>query len=67
MGWCMSRMIDRLVNELAENDMVTIRKMRKPELVKMTESLLKDNYRELHDETIIELYELQFDTYLNVR
>jgi len=63
----MSRMIDRLVNELAENDMVTIRKMRKPELVKMTESLLKDNYRELHDETIIELYELQFDTYLNVR
>jgi hypothetical protein len=63
----MSRMIDRLVNELTENDMVTIRKMKKSELVKMTEALLKDNYRELHDETIVELYELQFDTYLNVR
>ena len=60
----MSRLIDRLIQELSDNDMVTIKKMKKSELIKMTEALLKDNYRELHNDTIVELYELQFNTLL---
>jgi hypothetical protein len=60
----MSRMINRLVKELTENDMVTIKKMKKPDLLIMTATLLEENYRELHDDTIVELYELQFNTHL---
>ena len=60
----MSRFIESLIGDLVVNDMATIKKMKKSELIKMTEALLKDNYRELHDESIVELYELQFDTHL---
>jgi hypothetical protein len=60
----MSRFIETLVNELAENDMTYIKKMKKQDIIALTESLLKDNYRELHDDSIVELYELQFDTHL---
>ena len=60
----MSRFVEGLIDELVVNDMVTIKKMKKSELLKMTEELLKDNYRELHDDSIVELYELQFDTTL---
>jgi hypothetical protein len=60
----MSRFVEGLIDDLVVNDMVTIKKMKKSELIKMTEALLKDNYRELHDDSIVELYELQFDTHL---
>lgn len=60
----MSRFIEDLIGDLVVNDMATIKKMKKAELIKMTEALLKDNYRELHDDSIVELYELQFDTHL---
>jgi hypothetical protein len=60
----MSKFVEGLIDELVVNDMVTIKKMKKSELLKMTEELLKDNYRELHDDSIVELYELQFDTHL---
>jgi hypothetical protein len=60
----MSKFVEGLIDELVVNDMVTIKKMKKSELLKMTEELLKDNYRELHDDSIVELYELQFDTTL---
>jgi len=62
----MSVQINRLIADLVDNDMLTIKKMKKVELIKMTEVLLKDNYRELHNDSIVELYELQFDTHLVV-
>ena len=62
----MSVQINRLIADLVDNDMLTIKKMKEVELIKMTEVLLKDNYRELHNDSIVELYELQFDTHLVV-
>jgi len=60
----MSKFIEGLIGDLVVNDMATIKKMKKSELIKMAEALLTDNYRELHDDSIVELYELQFDTNL---
>jgi hypothetical protein len=60
----MSRFIESLVNDLAKKDMAYINKMKKRDVLIMAEELLKDNYRELTDDTIINLYELQFDTHL---
>jgi len=60
----MSRAIDRLISELVGDNMLLVKKMKKTELIKLTETLLKDNYRELHDDSIVELYELQFNTNL---
>jgi hypothetical protein len=60
----MSLMIDRLISELAAEDMGIIRKMKKADIIALTEALLKENLRELHDESIIEMYEEKFDTHL---
>jgi hypothetical protein len=60
----MSTFIESLIGDLVDNDMATIKKMKKAELIKIAETLLRDNYRELHDDSIVELYELQFDTHL---
>lgn len=60
----MSLMIDRLISELAAEDMSIIRKMKKADIIALTEALLKENLRELHDESIIEMYEEKFDTHL---
>ena len=57
-------MIDRLISELAAEDMGIIRKMKKADIIALTEALLKENLRELHDESIIEMYEEKFDTHL---
>jgi len=56
--------IEDLIVDLVANDMLVIKKMKKVELIKITEALLKDNYRELHDDSIVEIYELQFETHL---
>ena len=60
----MSRMINRLISEIVENDMVMVKKMKKSELLELTKVLMVDNMRELHDESIIEMYEQQFETHL---
>lgn len=60
----MSRMIDRLISELANEDMGIIRKMKKADIILLTEALLKENLRELHDDTIVEMYEQKFNTHL---
>jgi hypothetical protein len=57
-------MIDRLISELAAEDMGIIRKMKKADIIALTEALLKENLRELHDESIIEMYEEKFETHL---
>jgi len=60
----MSRQIDRLITELVDKDMLIVKKMKKAELLELTKVLMKDNMRELHDETIVEIYEEQFETHL---
>jgi len=64
MGWCMSKQIDRLISELVAEDMLVVKKMKKSELIELTKVLMVDNMRELHDESIIEMYEQQFETHL---
>jgi bifunctional DNA-binding transcriptional regulator/antitoxin component of YhaV-PrlF toxin-antitoxin module len=60
----MSRMINRLIAEIVEDDMLVVKKMKKAELLELTKTLMQDNLRELHDESIVEMYEEQFDTHL---
>ena len=60
----MSRQIDRLITELVEEDMLIVKKMKKVELVELTKVLMGDNMRELHDESIVEMYEEKFETHL---
>jgi len=60
----MSRMINRLIAEIVEDDMVMVKKMKKAELLELTKVLMKDNLRECHDESIVEMYEEQFNTHL---
>jgi hypothetical protein len=60
----MSRQIDRLITELVEEDMLIVKKMKKVELVELTKVLMVDNMRELHDESIVEMYEEKFETHL---
>ena len=60
----MSKQIDRLISELVAEDMLIVKKMKKVELVELTKVLMVDNMRELHDESIIEMYEQQFETHL---
>jgi hypothetical protein len=57
-------MINRLIAEIVEDDMVMVKKMKKAELLELTKVLMKDNLRELHDESIVEMYEEQFNTHL---
>jgi hypothetical protein len=60
----MSRQIDRLITELVAEDMLVVKKMKKLELLELTKVLMVDNMRELHDDTIVEMYEEQFETHL---
>ena len=60
----MSKQIDRLIHELVAEDMLVVKKMKKIELIKLTKVLMVDNMRELHDDTIVEMYEEQFETHL---
>ena len=60
----MSRQIDRLISELVAEDMLVVKKMKKVELIELTKVLMVDNMRELHDESIVEMYEEKFETHL---
>jgi hypothetical protein len=61
----MSRMIDRLINELVEDGMIQMKKLKKAELIDLTKDLLTDNFRELTDDTIIKIYEERYNTNLS--
>ncbi len=58
----MSRKIDHFIAELIADDMADISKMKKTELKGLVRELLENNYRELSNETIVELYENNFNT-----
>lgn len=62
----MSRKIDHFIAELIANDMLDINKMKKDDLKVLARQLLENNYRELHNDTIVELYENTFDTYVRM-
>jgi DNA-binding HxlR family transcriptional regulator len=61
----MSKMINRLINELVEDGMVQMKKLKKAELIDLTKDLLTDNLRELTDDTIIKIYEERYNTNLS--
>jgi hypothetical protein len=61
----MSRMIDRLIAEIVEADMAQVKKMKKSEVIDLTKLLMSDNLRECTDDTIIRIYEEQFNTNLS--
>ena len=60
----MSRKIDHFVMEMVKEDMLTVKKMLKADLKGMVEELLERTYRELSNETIVEMYEEKFHTYV---
>lgn len=61
----MSRMINRLIDELVTDGMVQMKKLKKAELIDLTKDLLADNLRELTDDTIIKIYEERYKTNLS--
>jgi hypothetical protein len=60
----MSRKIDRFIKELVDEDMISVKKLNKKELFVLVRDLKNSNYRELHNDTIVELYENTFHTYV---
>jgi septin family protein len=60
----MSRKIDHFIAELIAEDKIDIDKMKKADLKALAMQLLENNYRELHNDTIVELYEEKFHTYV---
>jgi len=60
----MSRKIDHFISELIAEDMLNIKKMKKVELQTLASQLLQNNYRELTNETIVEMYENTFHTFV---
>lgn len=60
----MSRKIDHFIAELIADDMLDINKMKKVELQTLAAQLLQNNYRELHNDTIVEMYEEKFHTFV---
>lgn len=60
----MSRKINHFIAELIAEDVKDIKKLKKSELFTLTVQLLENNYRELHNDTIKELYENVFHTYV---
>lgn len=60
----MSRKIDHFIAELLAEDLIVMKKMRKKELFDFAAKSLESNYRELCDDTIVELYEDTFHTYV---
>ena len=57
---------DNMVLSPQQKDIVESKekKMKKTELIELTKVLMVDNMRELHDDTIVEMYEQQFETHL---
>jgi hypothetical protein len=60
----MSKYIDHYVTELVAEEMKNVKKLRKAELIELSERLIEANLRELSNETIVEIYEDVFHTYV---
>ena len=60
----MTRKIDHFIKELIAEEVKSIEKMKKAELFNLTVQLLENNYRELHNDTIVEMYEDVFHTFV---
>lgn len=60
----MSKYIDHYVTELVAEEMKNVKKLRKAELIDLVERLMEWNLRELSNETIVEMYEETFHTYV---
>ena len=60
----MSRKIDHFIAELVQDDMLDINKMRKAELKSLVRDLIESNYREMTNETIVDIHEETFHTYV---
>ena len=60
----MSRKIDHFIAELVDENMLEVKKMKKAELFPLIRNLLQAHFRELHDDTIVEMYENAFNTYV---
>jgi hypothetical protein len=60
----MSRKIDHFIMEIVKEEMANVKKLRKTDLVQLTESLIESNLREMSNETIVEIYEETFHTYV---
>lgn len=58
----MSRQINQLIDELVNDSMLDIKKLKKTELLAVTKELLADNLRELTDDTIVSIYEERYKT-----
>lgn len=58
----MSRQINQLIDELVNDSMLDIKKLKKTELLAVTKELLADNLRELTDDTIVSIYEERYNT-----
>ena len=58
----MSRQINQLIDELVNDSMLDIKKLKKTELLAVTKELLTDNLRELTDDTIVSIYEERYKT-----
>ena len=60
----MSRKIDHFIAELLQEDMLVLQKMKKAELFPLVQNLMQAHFRELHNDTIVEMYEETFHTYV---
>lgn len=60
----MSRKIDHFISELLAEDLIVMKKMKKAELFALAAKALENNYRELSNDTIVEMYENTFHTYV---
>jgi septin family protein len=60
----MSRKIDHFIMEIVKEEMANVKKLRKTDLVQLTESLIESNLREMSNDTIVEIYEETFHTYV---
>jgi hypothetical protein len=60
----MSKKINHFIAELMAEDVKDIKKLKKTELFNLAVQLLENNYRELHNDTIVELYEDTFHTFV---
>ena len=62
----MSRKIDHFISELIAEDMLDIKKFKKAELFPLVQTLLHNNYRGLHNDTIVEMYEEKSHTFVRI-
>lgn len=60
----MSRIVNRIIMEMVQDDVKLVQKMRKAELIELVRGLQEDLYRELPDGVLVETYEERYNTQL---